>query len=141
MLEQKAVAPPRPLGTSRGSAPSPADESVKGRMGARGAGGCRRVRAAAAMTAESEETSAGAEEHDRRDPVDGDVPAARGPGVAARYEHARRRLQHTTAAHVTRRALEIDVWHQALVFAALALLLLVPILISVSALVPLGDGQ
>ncbi len=41
---------------------------------------------------------------------------------------------------MARRAVELDVLHQALVFAALAFLLVVPILISVSALVPLGAG-
>jgi membrane protein len=73
-------------------------------------------------------------------PDGGDAPRGRAAGVAARYEETRRRLEGTTAGHVARRAVEIDVVHQALVFAALAFLLVVPILISVSALVPLGAG-
>ena len=73
-------------------------------------------------------------------PDGGDAPRGRAAGVAARYEETRRRLEGTTAVHVARRAVEIDVVHQALVFAALAFLLVVPILISVSALVPLGAG-
>ena len=77
--------------------------------------------------------------------IEQEEPADRSPGraarVTARYERTRRRLEHTTAGHVTRRAIEVDVVHQALVFAALGFLLLVPILISVSALVPLGSGE
>jgi membrane protein len=67
-----------------------------------------------------------------------DHSRGRAERVTARYEETRRRLEHTTAAHVTRRAIEVDVVHQALVFAALGFLLMVPILISVSALIPLG---
>lgn len=68
----------------------------------------------------------------------GSSPRVRAARLAARYEETRRRLEGTTAAHVARRAVEIDVLHQALVFAALGFLLMVPILISLSALVPLG---
>jgi membrane protein len=60
--------------------------------------------------------------------------------VAARYEQRRRQFDTTAAGHVTRRAIEVDVIHQALVFAALGFMLIVPILISLSALVPLGAG-
>jgi membrane protein len=74
-------------------------------------------------------------------PEVGDAARGRAAAVAARYEQTRRRLERTTVGQATRRAIEVDVVHQALVFAALALLLVVPILISVSALVPLGaDG-
>lgn len=81
---------------------------------------------------------AAAEEGDAADA--GDAAPGRAAAVAARVEQTRRRLEQTTAGHVARRAVEVDVVHQALVFAALALLLVVPILISVSALVPLGAG-
>ena len=61
--------------------------------------------------------------------------------VTARYERRRQQFDDTAAGHLTRRALEVDVIHQALVFAALGFMLVVPILISLSALVPLGaDG-
>ncbi len=71
----------------------------------------------------------------------GDRSPGRAARVTARYEQRRRQFEHTAAGHVTRRALEVDVIHQALVFAALAFMLVVPILISLSALVPLGaDG-
>lgn len=77
-------------------------------------------------------------------PDDQDGPERSGQGrtarVTARYEQTRRRFERTAAGHVTRRALEVDVLHQALVFAALGFLLVVPILISLSALVPLGAG-
>lgn len=64
-----------------------------------------------------------------------------GTRVTARYERTRRRFEQSAAGHVTRRALEVDVLHQAMVFAALGFLLVVPILISLSALVPLGGGD
>lgn len=60
--------------------------------------------------------------------------------VTARYEQRRQQFDDTAAGHLTRRALEVDVIHQALVFAALGFMLVVPILISLSALVPLGAG-
>ena len=72
--------------------------------------------------------------------TDADADLGGGRRVAARYEATRKRLEHTAAVHVTRRAIEVDVVHQALVFAALGFLLMVPILISVSALIPLGAG-
>ena len=73
-------------------------------------------------------------------PPDAKRPPGRVARVTARYEKRRRQFENTAAGHVTRRALEVDVIHQALVFAALAFLLIVPILISLSALVPLGAG-
>ena len=70
-------------------------------------------------------------------PTTSEAPG-RAARVAARYEQRRRQFDTTAAGHVTRRAIEVDVIHQALVFAALGFMLIVPILISLSALVPLG---
>jgi membrane protein len=72
-------------------------------------------------------------------PTTSEAPG-RAARVAARYEQRRRQFDDTAAGHVTRRAIEVDVIHQALVFAALGFMLIVPILISLSALVPLGAG-
>lgn len=59
--------------------------------------------------------------------------------VAARLEAALARAQDTTAGRVQRRVLEMDLIHQAMVLAALAMMLLIPALITLAALVPLGD--
>jgi membrane protein len=62
-------------------------------------------------------------------------PAA---AVGARYTHARERFQGTVAGHLHRRIIEVDLMNQAMILAALAFMLLVPVLISIAAVVPLG---
>lgn len=59
--------------------------------------------------------------------------------VAARLEQVLARAEKTTAGRVQRRVQEMDLVHQAMVLAALAMMLLIPALITLSALVPLGD--
>ena len=60
-----------------------------------------------------------------------------------RYERTRARLDATTAGRISRRVIEIDLMHQALILAALTLMLLIPLLVSLAALFPLGapDGS
>lgn len=64
-------------------------------------------------------------------------------GARRRYEQARRRaqtsVQSSATARVTRRARELDVTNHALIMASLSLTLLIPALVTVSAVVPLGD--
>lgn len=65
------------------------------------------------------------------------VPA----GARQRYESVRRRAESTTSARVARRARELDVTNHALIMASLSLTLLIPALVTVAAVVPLGDDQ
>jgi membrane protein len=60
-----------------------------------------------------------------------------------RYERTRARLDTTTAGRISRRVVEIDLMHQALILAALTLMLLIPLLVSLAAVFPLGapDGS
>jgi len=58
--------------------------------------------------------------------------------VAARYNRTRQRIDNSAAGHLQRRVAEIDLMNQALILAAMAFTLLVPALISLQALVPLG---
>lgn len=59
-----------------------------------------------------------------------------------RYERTRERLDSTAAGRIQRRIVEIDLMHQAMILAALTLMLLIPLLISLWAVLPLGrpDG-
>ena len=59
--------------------------------------------------------------------------------LAARLERVLARAEKTTVGRVQRRVMEMDLIHQAMVLAALAMMLLIPALITLSALVPLGD--
>lgn len=66
--------------------------------------------------------------------------AAQSAGKAtARYQDTRKWLDQTTAGHLQRRVVDVDLMNQALIFAALALMLVVPLMLSLAALVPLGD--
>ncbi|HET7660906.1 MAG TPA: hypothetical protein VFK66_11015 [Oryzihumus sp.] len=66
---------------------------------------------------------------------------ARARALVERVDHALERAEATTAGRVRRRAQEMDLVHQAMVLAALAMMLLIPALITLSALVPLGDSH
>ncbi|WP_141787978.1 YihY/virulence factor BrkB family protein [Oryzihumus leptocrescens] len=66
---------------------------------------------------------------------------ARARALVERVDHALEKAEATTAGRVRRRALEMDLVHQAMVLAALAMMLLIPALITLSALVPLGDSH
>jgi membrane protein len=59
--------------------------------------------------------------------------------AVARYTQTRQRLDQTAAGHLQRRIAEIDLMRQALIFAALGLMLVIPLLISLAALLPLGS--
>ena len=59
--------------------------------------------------------------------------------LGARLEQVRARVEGTTAGRLQRRAMELDLIHQAMVLAALTMTLLIPALITLGALIPLGD--
>jgi membrane protein len=61
--------------------------------------------------------------------------------LTARLERLRTRVEGTTARRVQRRVRELDLIHQAMVLAALTMTLLIPALITLAALIPLGDPQ
>ena len=61
--------------------------------------------------------------------------------MAGRLEEVLTRAQQTTAGRVHRRVMELDLVHQAMVLAALAMMLLIPALITLQAVVPLGDAH
>ncbi|GJF06189.1 YhjD/YihY/BrkB family envelope integrity protein [Pseudonocardia sp. D17] len=58
--------------------------------------------------------------------------------VTARYTRTRARLDASAAGHLQRRIVEVDLANQALILAALAFMLLVPALVSLQAVIPLG---
>ena len=77
-------------------------------------------------------------------------PGTAGPGgrhvvplhtteLTARLEQLRGRVEGTTAGRVQRRVAELDLIHQAMVLAALTMTLLIPALITLGAVIPLGD--
>ncbi|MGN6636980.1 MAG: YhjD/YihY/BrkB family envelope integrity protein [Oryzihumus sp.] len=66
---------------------------------------------------------------------------ARARALVERVDHLLERAEATTAGRVRRRAQEMDLVHQAMVLAALAMMLLIPALITLSALVPLSDSH
>lgn len=75
----------------------------------------------------------------------GAEPGSRAGGkvqaLSDRYSQTRERLDRSVAGHVQRRVKDIDLSNQALILAALAFMLLIPVLVSLSALFPLGAGQ
>jgi membrane protein len=48
--------------------------------------------------------------------------------AVARYTQTRRRLDQTAAGHLQRRIVEVDLMRQALIFAALGVMLVIPLL-------------
>jgi membrane protein len=59
--------------------------------------------------------------------------------LSARLERIRARAEATTAGRLQRRVTELDLIHQAMVLAALTMTLLIPALITLAALIPLGE--
>jgi membrane protein len=55
------------------------------------------------------------------------------------YARARQRMDATSAARLQRRVVELELMNQALILSALALMLFVPALITLAAVLPLGD--
>jgi membrane protein len=58
--------------------------------------------------------------------------------VVTRYHRTRRRIDNSAAGHLQRRVAEIDLMNQAMILAAMAFMLLIPALVSLQALIPLG---
>jgi membrane protein len=67
-----------------------------------------------------------------------DVGAAR---IAARLAQSKGRIDASSVGHVQRRFVQADLANQAVILAALALSLLVPVLVTLAALVPLGSAN
>src|SRR4051794_5710325 len=61
--------------------------------------------------------------------------------VKTRYARVRGRVEGTTAGHFQRRVKELEVMNHALLLSALALMLFIPSLITLTALVPLGNDH
>ncbi len=59
--------------------------------------------------------------------------------VRERYVHARERMDASAAARLQRRVVELELMNQALILSALALMLFIPALITLAAVLPLGD--
>jgi membrane protein len=77
-----------------------------------------------------------------RKPGDGaDDAPAKGSVPAARYAQARERLDRSAVGHLQRRVVEVDLVNQAMILAALTFTLLIPVLVSLAALVPLGTAD
>lgn len=62
-------------------------------------------------------------------------------GARARYSQARERLDRGVTGHLQRRILEVDLVNQAMILGALAFSALIPVLITVAALLPLGASD
>ena len=58
--------------------------------------------------------------------------------LGARLQHVRARAEATTAGRLQRRAMELDLIHEAMVLAALTMTLLIPALITLASVIPLG---
>ena len=86
----------------------------------------------------SGENAAGDRARDRPDARSGRDLRARIPRVEAKLQERAARVQAGTAGSVQRRMRELQISRHALVFAALAMVLFVPALISLSALLPIG---
>ena len=67
--------------------------------------------------------------------------AATADRLAARLRQTRERLDATSVGHVQRRFVQADLTNQALILAALAFSLLVPLLVTLAALLPLGGAD
>ena len=61
--------------------------------------------------------------------------------MTARLTRTRDRLDASTVGHVQRRFVQVDLTNQALILAALAFSLLVPVLVTIAALLPLGGDH
>jgi membrane protein len=67
-----------------------------------------------------------------------DPPTTR---IAARLNRTRERVEASQVGHVQRRLVQADLVHQALILAALGFSLLVPVLVTLAALLPLGSSE
>src|SRR4029079_4797246 len=74
----------------------------------------------------------------------GDRPAPRRldvTAITARAAQTKERLDASRVGHVQRRFVQVDLANQAIILAALALSLLLPVLVTLAALVPLGGAD
>ena len=71
-------------------------------------------------------------------PTLADPPRTR---IVARLNRTRERVEASQLGHVQRRLVQADLVHQALILAALGFSLLVPVLVTLAALVPLGSAE
>jgi membrane protein len=71
-----------------------------------------------------------------------DLPPADAPGTRERLRRTRERFEASNAGRLQRRIVEVQLTKQALILAALALMLVIPALITLAAVLPLGadDG-
>jgi membrane protein len=67
-----------------------------------------------------------------------DPPTTR---IAARVHRTRERVEASQVGHVQRRFVQVDLANQALILAALGFALLVPVLVTLAALLPLGSAE
>ena len=74
-------------------------------------------------------------------PVGARRPEAGTERIAARVTRAKQRLDASTAGHVQRRFVQADLANQAMILAALALTLLLPVLVTLAAVLPLGSAS
>ena len=68
------------------------------------------------------------------------TPRSRLTAVRERYGRARQRIDASAAGQLQRRVLDLELMNQALILSALALMLFVPALITLAAVLPLGDS-
>src|SRR3954451_20820496 len=72
------------------------------------------------------------------DPAEGSVRRRGTDRVVARVVETKGRIDATRVGHVQRRFVQADLANQAMILAALALSLLLPVLVTLAALLPLG---
>ena len=86
---------------------------------------------------------AGAEQADEQAEPSTEKPGAAlaADRLAARLRETRQRLDASRVGHVQRRFVQVDLANQALILAALAFSLLVPLLVTLAALLPLGGAD
>src|SRR4051812_35572277 len=62
-------------------------------------------------------------------------------GIAARVASTKERIDSSSVGHVQRRLVQADLTNQAMILAALALSLMLPVLVTIAALLPLGQSD
>src|SRR4051812_8839261 len=62
-------------------------------------------------------------------------------GIAARVASTKERIDSSSVGHVQRRLVQADLSNQAMILAALALSLMLPVLVTVAAVLPLGEAD
>jgi membrane protein len=92
-------------------------------------------------SAGAEQAAAQAAEQAERRSADRRAAVAAADRLAARLRQTRQRLDATSVGHVQRRFVQADLANQALILAALAFSLLVPLLVTIAALLPLGGAD